>query len=124
MRERQRDRLKTNPALGTRRLKLGTFQTNLDSGCVMSDLDGRLDITWPNTVTLAQLADEMEFEAIVPVARAGFGGKTNRGPGFEGTPGQGFPLAAKVGVVSDLAITTIHHHRRKQSGDRSHLDVA
>ena len=37
---RQKDRRETNPALSTRKLKLGTFQTNLDSGCVMSDLDG------------------------------------------------------------------------------------
>ena len=81
----RRDRRDTNPALSTRKLKLGTFQTNLDSGCVMSDLDGRLDLTWPNTVKLAKFADEMEFEALVPVARwAGFGGKTNpQGPGFE-----------------------------------------
>ena len=60
MRARQKDRLTTNPAFSTRRLKLGTFQTNLDSGCVMSDLEGRLDITWPNTVVLAKLADEMK----------------------------------------------------------------
>src|SRR5262249_27580800 len=81
----RRDRLATNPALRTRRLKLGTFQTNLDSGCVMSDLEGRIDISWPNTVTLAKLAEEMEFEALVPVARwQGYGGLTNpQGPGFE-----------------------------------------
>jgi dimethylsulfone monooxygenase len=79
------DRRQTNPIFNTRKLKLGTFQTNLDSGCVMSNLDGRLDISWPNTVALAQLADEMEFEAIVPVARwQGFGGATNpQGRGFE-----------------------------------------
>ena len=83
--DRRRDRRESNPAFSTRRLKLGTFQTNLDSGCVMSDLDGRLEITWPSTVALAKLADEMEFEAIVPVARwQGFGGATNpQGPGFE-----------------------------------------
>lgn len=69
IRPRQRDRTETNPAFSTRRLKLGTFQTNLDSGCVMSDLDGRLDITWDTTAALARLADEMEFEALVPVAR-------------------------------------------------------
>jgi FMNH2-dependent dimethyl sulfone monooxygenase len=82
---RQQDRRETNPALSTRKLKLGTFQTNLDSGCVMSDLDGRLDISWPTTVTLARLAEEMEFEALVPVARwHGFGGDTNpQGAGFE-----------------------------------------
>jgi FMNH2-dependent dimethyl sulfone monooxygenase len=79
------DRRQTNPIFSARKLKLGTFQTNLDSGCVMSDLDGRLDISWPSTVALAQLADAMEFEAIVPVARwQGFGGATNpQGRGFE-----------------------------------------
>src|SRR5436305_14283970 len=82
---RRRDRRETNPAFSSRKLKLGTFQTNLDSGCVMSDLDGRLDITWPNTLALARLAEEMEFEALVPVARwQGFGGATNpQVPGFE-----------------------------------------
>lgn len=45
MRAQQKDRRDTNPAFGGRKLKLGTFQTNLDSGCVMSDLDGRLEIT-------------------------------------------------------------------------------
>src|ERR1700721_704153 len=85
MRAQQKDRRNTNPAFGGRKLKLGTFQTNLDSGCVMSDLDGRLEITWPNTVTLAKLADDMDFEALVPVARwRGFGGATDQqGPGFE-----------------------------------------
>ena len=127
MRARQKDRRETNPALSTRRLKLGTFQTNLDSGCVMSDLDGRLDITWANTVALAKLADEMEFEALVPVARwQGWGGKTNpQGPGFEA-----YTWAAGIAGVDaqgrrglDLA----HHHQpsdhRRQAigGDRPHL---
>src|SRR3954467_13411221 len=82
---RRLDRRETNPAFSSRRLKLGTFQTNLDSGCVMTDLDGRLDEKRPNTVALAKLADEMEFEALVPVARwQGWGGKSNpQGPGFE-----------------------------------------
>src|SRR5262250_3474801 len=81
----QQDRAETNPAFSSRKLKLGTFQTNLDSGCVMSDLDGRLDITWPTTLALARLAEEMDFEALVPVARwHGFGGATNpQGRGFE-----------------------------------------
>ena len=109
---RQRHRLETNPAFSTRRLKLGTFQTNLDSGCVMSDLDGRLDITWPNTVALARLADEMEFEALVPVARwQGWGGKTNpQGPGFEAyTWAAGISaLTQKSGVISTSHITINH----------------
>ena len=82
----ERDRRESNPIFAsTRKLKLGTFQTNLDSACIMSDLDGRHEITWPNTLALAKLADQMQFEAIVPVARwRGFGGKVNpQGPGFE-----------------------------------------
>jgi dimethylsulfone monooxygenase len=79
------DRRSTNPVFNSRRLKLGTFQTNLDYGCLMADVEGRLKISWRNTVALAKLADQMEFEALVPVARwRGFGGKLNpAGPGFE-----------------------------------------
>ena len=106
------DRRQSNPVFGSRKLKLGTFQTNLDSGCVMSDLDGRLDITWPNTVALARLAEEMEFEALVPVARwRGFGGATNpQGPGFEPytwAAGIG-ALTSRVGVVSTSHIWASH----------------
>ena len=101
-----------NPTIGGRKLKLGTFQTNLDSGCVMSGLDGRLDITWPNTVALAKLADEMEFEAIVPVARwRGFGGANNpQGPGFETyTWAAGIAAStAKSGVVSTSHVSLNH----------------
>jgi FMNH2-dependent dimethyl sulfone monooxygenase len=107
-----RDRLSSNPVFGRRRLKLGTFQTNLDSGCVMSDLDGRLEITWPNTVALAKLAEEMEFEALVPVARwRGFGGATNpQGPGFEPyTWAAGIGAStSRVGVVSTSHIWASH----------------
>jgi dimethylsulfone monooxygenase len=80
-----RDRRSANPVFNRHKLKLGTFQTNLDYGCLMADIEGRLKISWPNTVALARLADAMEFEALVPVARwRGFGGKLNpAGPGFE-----------------------------------------
>jgi FMNH2-dependent dimethyl sulfone monooxygenase len=108
----QQDRLTTNPAFSNRNLKLGTFQTNLDSGCVMSSLEGRLQITWPNTVALAKLADEMEFEAIVPVARwRGFGGAHDpQGPGFEAyTWAAGIAASTtKSGVVSTSHVSLNH----------------
>jgi alkanesulfonate monooxygenase SsuD/methylene tetrahydromethanopterin reductase-like flavin-dependent oxidoreductase (luciferase family) len=108
----RKDRRETNPAFSDRRLKLGTFQTNLDSGCVMSALDGRLDITWPNTLALARLAEEMEFEALVPVARwQGFGGATNpQGPGFEAyTWAAGIAaLTATPGVFATSHISLNH----------------
>src|SRR4051812_17311134 len=54
-----RDRRDSNPLYNERRLKLGTFCTNLDYGCAMSTIDGTLRISWPDTLALAQLADEM-----------------------------------------------------------------
>ncbi len=101
-----------NPLYGGRKLKLGTFGTNLDRGCAISTIDGALQINWPNTMTLARLADEMEFEALVPVGRwKGFGGVTNfNGPGFET-----FSWAAGVGastrnsaVFATSHVLTVH----------------
>ena len=78
-------RRKTNPVFNDRKLKLGTFGTNLDRGCAISTIDGVLEINWPNTLELARCSEEMEFEALVPIGRwQGFGGVTNfNGPGFE-----------------------------------------
>jgi dimethylsulfone monooxygenase len=75
----------TNPLFNDRRLKLGTFCTNLDYGAAITTIEGTLRISWPATLALAKLAEEMEFEALVPVGRwRGFGGVTNfNGAGFE-----------------------------------------
>jgi len=101
-----------NPLYSDRKLKLGTFGSNLDRGCAISSIDGVLEIDWPNTLTLAKIADEMEFEALVPVGRwKGFGGVTNfNGPGFEC-----FSWAAGIGastshpaVFSTSHVLTVH----------------
>src|SRR5262249_37933184 len=75
----------SNPLFNDRKLKLGTFCTNLDYGAAITTIDGTLRISWPATLALAKLAEEMEFEALVPVGRwRGFGGVTNfNGAGFE-----------------------------------------
>jgi FMNH2-dependent dimethyl sulfone monooxygenase len=87
----------TNPLFNDRKLKLGTFCTNLNGGCAISTSPETLKITWPNAVRLAQIADVMEFEALVPVGRwKGFGGVTNfNGAGFEC-----FSWAAGIGAVT------------------------
>ena len=79
------ERHSTNPVFNDRKLKLGTFGTNLDRGCAISSIDGVLEINWPNTLELAKISESMEFEALVPIGRwHGFGGVTNfNGPGFE-----------------------------------------
>ena len=92
-------------------VEVGNFQTT-STAVADERLDGRLDITWPNTVALAKLADEMEFEALVPVARwQGWGGKTNpQGPGFEAyTWAAGIAASTqKPGVFSTSHITINH----------------
>src|SRR4029077_9988589 len=68
-------RRSTNPVFNDRKLKLGTFGTNLDRGCATSTIDGVLKINWPNTLELARISESMEFEALVPIGRwHGFGG--------------------------------------------------
>ena len=37
-------RRSTNPVFNDRKLKLGTFGTNLDRGCAISTIDGVLEI--------------------------------------------------------------------------------
>jgi alkanesulfonate monooxygenase SsuD/methylene tetrahydromethanopterin reductase-like flavin-dependent oxidoreductase (luciferase family) len=122
----RRDRRETNPAFSTRKLKLGTFQTNLDSGCVMSDLEGRLDISWPNTLALARLAEEMELEALVPVARwHGFGGATNpQGAGFEAyTWAAGIAASTSKPAVFATSHVSLNHPimSAKQSATIDHI---
>jgi len=102
----------TNPVFNKRKLRLGTFSTNLEHGCAMTDIEGVLRISWDASLELARLANEMEFEALVPVGRwKGFGGKVNfNGRGFEC-----FTWAAAMGVAvpypavfSTSHISTIH----------------
>ena len=66
----------TNPLFNDRKLKLGTFCSNLSGGATMSSIDGILQAKWPDTLTLARMADEMELEAIV---RSG-GGRASAAP--------------------------------------------
>jgi|GEM_PF-6267355 len=76
-------RNQTNPLFNDRKLKLGTFSTNLAYAGALTTVEGTHEATWPAVMSLTKMADEMEFEAIVPVARwRGFGGETNAaGPG-------------------------------------------
>ena len=75
----------SNPLYNDRKLKLGTISSNLSGGCTMSTMDGVLEADWASSTALARMADEMDFEAIVPVGRwRGFGGVTDfNGAGFE-----------------------------------------
>jgi FMNH2-dependent dimethyl sulfone monooxygenase len=72
-------------------MKIGTFGTNVTGGCAITIAEGTFEITWPNTVWVAEIADRAGLEALVPVARwRGFGGETN----FNGTSFETYAWAA------------------------------
>jgi alkanesulfonate monooxygenase SsuD/methylene tetrahydromethanopterin reductase-like flavin-dependent oxidoreductase (luciferase family) len=102
----------TNPLFNGQKFKLGTFCTNLSGGCTISSADGVLEMTWPNTSTLARLADDMKFEALVPIGRwKGFGGVTNfNGDGFEAyTWAAGIAAQTRhCGVFATSHVPTVH----------------
>jgi alkanesulfonate monooxygenase SsuD/methylene tetrahydromethanopterin reductase-like flavin-dependent oxidoreductase (luciferase family) len=87
----------SNPLFNNRKLKLGTFCSNLSGGATMSSIEGTLQVKWESTEAIARTADAMEFEALVPVGRwKGFGGSTNfNGEGFEC-----FTWAAAMGAIT------------------------
>ena len=70
----------TNPLFNSRKLKLGSFGSNVKGGCAVTTAEDALAGDWKSVVEVARLADEMEFEAIVPLGRyRGFGGETDYG---------------------------------------------
>jgi alkanesulfonate monooxygenase SsuD/methylene tetrahydromethanopterin reductase-like flavin-dependent oxidoreductase (luciferase family) len=116
----------TNPLFGPRKLKLGTFSSNLSGGCAISKIDGTLKAEWPQTLALAKMSDEMEFEALVPVGRwKGFGGTTNfNGQGFESfTWAAGIGASTKrAGVFATSHVPTVHPvMAAKQAATIDHL---
>ena len=59
-------------------LKLGLVGTNCSSGRTYATISERWDATWENNVKLAQLADGLGIECMVPIARwKGYGGESN-----------------------------------------------
>ncbi|WP_224391029.1 LLM class flavin-dependent oxidoreductase [Pseudonocardia sp. ICBG1293] len=96
-----------HPVFNDRTLHLGTFSSNLSGGCAISTVDGVLEATWEQTLSLARMGDDMEFEALVPVGRwRGFGGETNfNGAGFEC-----FTWAAGMGSATERAGLFVTSH--------------
>ena len=103
---------KTNPLFGHRRLKLGTFCTNVSGAGTISTMEGVFEVNWENVKKTAALADDMNFEAIVPLARwRGFGGVTD----FNGAQFESLTFAAAVSalttypsVFSTVQVPSVH----------------
>jgi FMNH2-dependent dimethyl sulfone monooxygenase len=61
-------------------LKLGIFGINLRGGMTLSDVEGNVRADWDENLRLAQWADRLGVDAVVPVARwRGYGGEANLG---------------------------------------------
>lgn len=106
------DRNTTNPIFNDQKLKLGLFGTNCSHGLTISHVETTYETSWEHTKAIAQQADRMGFEALVPIARwRGFGGTTN----FNGNSFETYTWAAglaeateNIGVFATSHLPTVH----------------
>lgn len=94
------------------KLKLAVFGLNVSGGCSMTDSPEVLQVTWDESVRVAQLAEHVGIEAIIPVARwKGMGGSVN----FNHRNFETFTWAAglsavtsKISVFATFHVPTVH----------------
>jgi FMNH2-dependent dimethyl sulfone monooxygenase len=88
-------------------MKLGLFGTNCSYGLIMSHAATTYEATWAHTKAIAQRADALGFEALIPVARwKGFGGSTN----FNGNCFETYTWAAGLAEATErIAIAATSH---------------
>lgn len=100
-------RAETNPLLNDQPMKLGLFGTNCSHGLIISHAETSYEITWEHTKSIAQKADRMGLEAMVPVARwKGFGGTSN----FNGNCFETYTWAAGLAEATErIAIAATSH---------------
>lgn len=101
------DRQQTNPLFNDQKMKLGLFGSNCSYGLIMSHAPTTYEITWAHTKEIAQRADALGFEALIPVARwKGFGGSTN----FNGNCFETYTWAAGLAEATEnIAIAATSH---------------
>ena len=94
------------------RLRLALFGANERRGLVMTTADGPPDATWEESVRLARRAEEVGFEAIIPLARwLGYGGPNNPGARSFETFTWAAGLAAlteRLQVFATFHVPTVH----------------
>lgn len=106
------DRRATHPIFNDQPLKLGLFGTNCSYGLTISHAETTYEPTWEHTLKIAQKADALGLEALVPVARwRGFGSTTN----FNGTCFETYTwatglaaLTSNIGIFATSHLPTLH----------------
>jgi FMNH2-dependent dimethyl sulfone monooxygenase len=100
------------PLYNDQKLKLGVFAANVSYGFNISHAPTTFRVTWEHTREIAQRADAMGFELLLPVARwRGFGGTTDfNGESFETyTWAAGLAEATKTIMVAATShVPTVH----------------
>ncbi|RZT85004.1 alkanesulfonate monooxygenase SsuD/methylene tetrahydromethanopterin reductase-like flavin-dependent oxidoreductase (luciferase family) [Pseudonocardia sediminis] len=99
---------RTGPSIfNDQKMKLGLFGSNCSGGLCMTEAETTYEITWDHTKSIAQKADRLGMEAMVPVARwKGFGGNVN----FNGTNFETFTWAAGLAEATEqITIFTTTH---------------
>jgi alkanesulfonate monooxygenase SsuD/methylene tetrahydromethanopterin reductase-like flavin-dependent oxidoreductase (luciferase family) len=104
--------VKDNPVFNDQKLKLGIFSANCSGGVIMSNAPTDFRVTWDQQIEIAQAADKLGMEAMVPVGRwTGFGGDTN----FNGVCYETYTWAAglaqateNIGIFTTTHVPTVH----------------
>lgn len=100
------------PVFNGNRMKLGVFGSNCSYGCTITHAESTFAPTYAHNVRIAQQADALGFELLVPVGRwKGFGGTTD----FNGTCMETYTWATAMAtqtkhimVFSTSHVPTIH----------------
>lgn len=89
------------------KMKLGIFGSNCSHGLMATTTETTYELSWDHTKKIAQTADRLGFEAMLPVARyRGMGGDTN----FNGSNYETHTWAAGIAAATEdiMVFTTIH----------------
>jgi len=93
-------------------LKLGLFGSNCSNGRTYATVPERWDASWDNNLKLAQLAESVGLECMVPIARwKGYGGESNvNGSSFESIAWACGLLAAtrRINVFCTVHVPLLH----------------
>ena len=86
------------PVFNANRMKLGLFGTNCSQGSMMTGAPSGYEVTWAHTRKVAQIADRMGIEMLMPIARwRGLGGSTD----FNGVNYETVTWAAALSQVTE-----------------------
>jgi len=96
-----------NPLFNNNRMKLGVMAFNCSRGSTVTTDGDAWEMTWPDNVRLAQMADAAGFEALLPVGRwKGYGGETN----FNHRTFESFTWASGISALTEqiAVLATVH----------------